>query len=326
MTRARLSPLLRLAVSVGLLALLFRWGGADLSAVAAVLGGARLVPLVIAFLLYAILGSVVRGFRWQALIAALGHRLPVTRTTELFLVGTFFNQLLPTGIGGDVVRTLVLARDGPGRARAASSVIVDRAIGILMLLAAGLVALLAGHDRAPREVAALLVVAILAGVGGSIGLLTAHRWRERVAGLRLVGRLATAGPLARFVDSFAEYGPRPLALSAAWSTAFTALLIGANVSLARALGIHQADLLDWALLVPLVALSSLLPSVGGWGVREWTYVGLLGTLHPPVSADLATAISVLFGAMNLSLAAVGGILSAWRGSVVVPTERPEWIE
>ena len=322
MTRQRLSPLLRLAVSVGLLALLFRWGGADLSAVAARLRGARPGPLLIAFLLYAILGSLVRGFRWQALIAALGQRVPVARTTELFLVGTFFNQFLPTGIGGDVVRTLILARDGLGRARAASTVIVDRAIGILMLLAAGLVALLVAHDRAPVEVAVLLVGAILAGVGGSIGLLSAHRWRARLVGVRLVGRLATAGPIARFVDAFAEYGPRPLALSAAWSTAFTGLLIGANVAVARALGIHQADLLDWALVVPLVALSSLLPSVGGWGVREWTYVGLLGTLQPPVSADMATAISVLFGAMNLTLAATGGVLSAWRGSVVMPGGEP----
>jgi hypothetical protein len=120
--------------------------------------------------------------------------------------------------------------------------------------------------------------------------------------------------MARFVDSFAEYGLRPLALSAAWSTVFTVLLISANALLGRALGIDQASIRDWVMLVPLVALSSLLPSVGGWGVREWTYVGLLGTLDPPVAPSDATAISMLFGGMNLMLAAAGGLITLWRGS------------
>jgi len=317
-TRSRLSGLLRVAVSVGLLALLFWRGGVDLPLVAEHLRSAQPAPLLGAIMLYAILGSVVRGFRWRTLVIALGHRIPVTRATGLFLVGTFFNQLLPTGIGGDVVRTLILGRDGLGRARAASTVIVDRAVGILMLLAAGLAALVVARDRAPPEVVVLLLVAGSAGITGSIVLLSAHRWRERVTELPLVGRVAGLTSIQRFADSFAEYGPAPLAQSAAWSTGFTVLLISANALLARALGIHQAGLVDWVLIVPLVALSSLLPAVGGWGVREWTYTGLLGTLSTPVPADQATAISVLFGGMNLTLAVVGGILTATQGSLAVP--------
>ena len=49
--------------------------------------------------------------------------------------------------------------------------------------------------------------------------------------------------------------------------------------------------LPMAFALNLVALSILLPSIGGWGVREVSYVALLGSLSPPVSPD-AAAIAV----------------------------------
>jgi uncharacterized membrane protein YbhN (UPF0104 family) len=316
-TTKRLSNLSRLAISAALLVLLFWRGGADLGGVVDVIRQADPRWLLGSVLSYAVLGSVVRGARWRALVRALGHPFRLLRATELFLVGTFFNQLLPTGFGGDVVRTVLLGRDGPGGARAASTVIVDRAIGILMLLPVGMVALLVTRGQASAQVAAVLLAAVVAGLAGSLVLLSAHRWRERAAALPLVGRLATRPAIARFTDSFAEYGRGPLAVAAAWSTVFTGLLIGANVCTARALGIDQATIADWCLIVPLVSLSALLPSVGGWGVREWTYVGLLGALSPPVPSNQATAMSVVFGAMNLLVAAVGGLLIATHGSMQV---------
>ncbi len=315
MNRRRLMRVLRVLVSVALLTLLFLYGGADLPEVAEALRGARLLPLGFAALCYVFVGTAVRGFRWQALVTALGQPFRVRRATELFLVGTFFNQFLPTAIGGDLVRTLMLGREGMGAARAASTVLVDRVVGIVMLLAAGLLALVLAGGTAPPRVAQLLMLAVSAAAVGSFLLLTAHRWRDQAARVPLVGRLASLGPIARFVDSFAEYDARQLAISAAWSTAFTAMLIAANASLGLALGIDQATMRDWVMLVPLVALSSLMPSVGGWGPREWTYVGLLGTLNPPVPPSQATAISILFGGMNLVLAAVGGFITFREGSV-----------
>ena len=134
-----------------------------------------------------------------------------------------------------------------------------------------------------------------------------------------MGWLFARPGIARFVDSFADYSRNALLTSTGWAFAFALLLVGANALLGRAVGIEQAALLDWAILVPLTALSTLLPSVGGWGVREWTYVGLLGTLDPPVSADTATAVSLLFGGMNLILAATGALLTAVSSTVGLPS-------
>jgi hypothetical protein len=68
--------------------------------------------------------------------------------------------------------------------------------------------------------------------------------------------------------------------------------------------------------VPLIALSLLVPSIAGLGVREWTYVGILGALPSAgVGAASATAISLAFHGLNLLLALAGGVLLATgRGS------------
>jgi uncharacterized protein (TIRG00374 family) len=315
--RPKFGTLLRIGVSIVLLALLFR--NVDFANVVDELLGADRLSLLGAALLYVVFGTFVRGNRWRTLIVSLGQAISITRAMELFLVGTFFNQMLPTGIGGDVVRALVLARDGLGRARAFSTVLVDRALGLLPLLAVGLVALLIAPDEPPTMVAGLLLAIGLAGVAGIIVLFQAHRLEGRIDNVPVLGWVFTRPGITRFMESFAEYSRRALLVSISWAFIFTLLLIGANALLGRAVGITQATLLDWAILVPLAALSTLLPSVGGWGVREWTYVGLLSTLDPPVSADTATAVSLLFGGMNLMLAAAGAVLTAASGTVGLPS-------
>ncbi len=304
---------LRLSFSAALLGLLFRFGGADLGGVRSAMQAGQPRYLLAALFAYAFLGSVVRGARWRTLVRTLGHEVGLMRCTDLFLVGTFFNQLLPTGFGGDVVRSLLLGRDGLGGARAASTVVVDRAIGIMMLLPVGAIALALTRHRVPTGLWAALLVATVIGLVGSLVLLSAPRWRGRLTRLPGLGRLATWPALARFADSFAEYDARALLTAAAWSVLFTGLLIAANVLTGRAMGASGVSVLDWCLVVPLVSLSTLLPSVGGWGVREWTYVGLLGMLQVPVSPSQATAVSVYFGLMNWLVASVGGLRLLGQG-------------
>lgn len=311
MTRPPFKALARMGISAVLLALLFRSVGPE--EVAGQLRLARAAPLTAAILLYCVAGTWARGRRWQALIAGLGHDIPLVRVIELFLVGTLFSQVLPTGLGGDVVRGLALGRDGLGSARAMGTVVVDRALGILPLLAVGLVAVIAAPGRGGPAVTAALVAVGVAGLAGMVLLFRAHRLSPRLERVPLAGWLLGRPSVARFVDSFAAYDGRSLAVATGWSLAFVALLVAANALLGQAVGIDRATLVDWAVVVPLASLSLLLPSVGGWGVREWSYVGLLGALDPPVEAHTATAMALLFGSLNLLLAAAGGLVSLLGG-------------
>lgn len=303
------ATLLRLAVSAGLLALLFSSGGVDGKGVIAALSSARWDQLGLALLVYGGLGTLVRVARWQVLVQGLGHRVATGFLARIFLIGIAFNQVLPTGIGGDVARTLLLGRTGMGGARAASTVLADRALGMLALLAAGLVAL--AISRAPKgDSTAALALLFLAGGGVLAGALLRRyaRVRDRLPrppwGVQ--SRLWSA--LERFAATFAEYPRGALTIAMAWSLAFAGVMTATNVFLGRALGAEGVSVSQWALLVPLIALSLLVPSIGGLGVREWSYVGLLSAADPPVAAETATAISLAFHGLNLVLAAGGGLL------------------
>ena len=311
------SALLRVGVSLGLLMVLVHLKVADPKEV---LGHMRTAlatqpqALGLAVLLYCVLGTIVRGRRWQALVSGLGHPFSVWRATELFLVGTFFNQILPTGIGGDLVRGLAAARDGLGKTRAFSSVLVDRALGLLPMLAIGLFALpLAWGHIEPRLRLPMLLIGS-AGLAGLVSLLWIDHAAVRLR--RFLPRLLPASLHAsvdRFITSFTEYDRASLAKALFWGTVFSALLIGTNAALGQAVGIELPGLLHWAIVVPLVAMSTIMPSIGGWGVREALYASLL-----PRQPDAAVALSAMFGLLNILLAAVGGILSVMGESVGLP--------
>ena len=311
------SALVRVGISLGLLAFLFGFVLDDPADVLRRLGDAiarQPRALGLAILLYCVLGTMVRGLRWQALVNGLGHPFSVWRATELFLVGTFFNQFLVTGIGGDLVRALTAARNGLGRTRAFSSVLVDRALGLLPMLAIGLFALpLEWNHIEPR----LRLPVILIGSVGLVGLISLL-WIDHAAARirRIVPHLRPAyirDPLDRLIASFMDYERVSLAKALGWGTVFSALLIGTNAALGQAVGIDRPGLLHWAIVVPLVALSTIMPSIGGWGVREVLYAGLLAS-----QPEAATALSVLFGFLNILLAAVGGILTAMGDNVGLP--------
>lgn len=313
---------MRVAISVGLLALIYVLGGRKLvTDVGANLRAAAAHPwlLVAAVVLYAGLGTVIRGLRWQALVRPLGHPISLWRSSELFMVGTFFNQILPTGVGGDAVKAMLLARDGRanrlGAARAVSTVLVDRGMGLLPLLAFGLIALPFTPGVTPA-VAAFLAVFGLGGVTGLALLMRADLWWSRVERWPIAGWVLRRAAVARFVGSFAEYGVRALAASLGWGIVFTVLLVGTNAALGHAVGIDSVSVATWATVVPLVALSAMLPSIGGWGVREMGYWTILGALTPPVAQDKAVAVSLLFQAVNMLVSIAGGLLYLFRGDHV----------
>lgn len=312
----------RVAVSVGLLWLIYAVGGKDLLIkVGQNLRAAAAHPwlLVAATVMYAGLGTVVRGFRWQVLVRPLGYPISLWRSSELFMIGTFFNQILPTGVGGDAVKAVLLARDarpyGLGGARAVSTVLVDRGMGLLPLLAFGLVALPFTPGVTPT-VTAFLVLIGLSGVVGLGLLMRADLWQSYAERLTPLRWILHRPAVARFIGSFAEYGTRALLISLGWGTLFTFLLVDANALLGRAVGIESMSLATWATVMPLVALSAMLPSIGGWGVREMGYWTLMGALTPPVAQDKAVAVSLLFQAVNMLVSLAGGALYLVRGDHV----------
>src|SRR5829696_4709105 len=141
--RSLIQTLVKAAVSVILLWLLF--SRVDFARLWAIGRTASISWLSVALCLYfsMILAS---AWRWGLLLEAQHIALPFRKLTSSFLVATFFNNFLPSNIGGDVIRIADTAPAARSRTLATTVVLIDRGIGLL-----GLVLMAAlGATVAPR--------------------------------------------------------------------------------------------------------------------------------------------------------------------------------
>ncbi|MBZ0266580.1 flippase-like domain-containing protein, partial [bacterium] len=109
-------------------------------------------------------GLVISALRWKVLLAAAGVPVSLARATRLYFIGYFFNLLLPTTVGGDVVRA-----SGIGRAASLSlvggSIVIERLLGFGCLLGIGITASLLRS-----EMAAVRTVLLAAGAAYVVGV------------------------------------------------------------------------------------------------------------------------------------------------------------
>lgn len=249
----------------------------------------------------------LQTWRWMIALDESGSRLPFGRTLVIVLIGHFFNQTLPSSVGGDAVRIWCAYRAGLTPANAAATVILDRAIslvGLLALTACGLPWLLA---LVPDPVArSAIVVVVVAGIGGFLAFIGLARFPEFLQQWRIARGLTALAALGRRLTFSPQRLLPSLALSAAGIVVFSYMVF----QLAQALGV-RLSFIESLLLVPPVLLVTVIPvSVAGWGLREGAMVVALGFVG--VAPAAAFAISVLFGIAVAAASLPGAVL--WLAS------------
>jgi uncharacterized protein (TIRG00374 family) len=325
---------LKFAVTLGLLGLLA--AKVDLKAVGERIGSIGCAPFALCVLVTLGLSMLV-SLRWQLILARMGNPLSAAECFRVVMIGQFFNQILPSGMGGDAVRVWLLGRRGARLRTAFLSVAADRifALGAVVLCMFAAFPLLL-HGPAAWPVALLT----LAGMAGILSLLRIDH--IFALGARLLPRRLSAAaetPLGRGIAVLRGVGTTLRLILRAWPEAavvagisvFTQLAFGGVVFfIARSLHVPIGLLTVIALFPPALLLSMVPVSLGGWGVREAALVWLLGTAHVP--QDAALAISVLFGLVTMAAGLPGGVLWLFerRGaalnetvSLVVEDDLPE---
>lgn len=270
-------------------------------------------PIWIAAMLLGLFVQVIlASLRWRRILAACGVAIDDKRALIYTLIGAFFNQALPSTIGGDAARIWLVARQATGWKGAVASVLIDRMVGLFWL--AMLVLLCLPWSLAliqnpigrttliligAGSVAGLLAVLALTHIGGN-GL---DRWRLTRHITELAGIAWNVMASARSGASVAmpSLAIQLLTVLIAW---FAAKAIGSPVSLLHLL-----------LLIPPVILIAAIPvSIAGWGVREGAMIAAFTFAGLPT--DDALAISVLFGAGSFAIGAMGGLVwilsGTWR--------------
>jgi uncharacterized protein (TIRG00374 family) len=295
---------LRAAASGALLALIFwRFGTAE---VLATLRGADAGWIALSAALV-VLALWVSAWKWGVLLCAHGLCVPVRRLFGSYLIGLFFNNFLPSNIGGDVVRVHDVGRITGRPAVAAASVIGERLLAGLALALTAAGALLF-NATASRQVggSVALVLAVFAGLSA---LVASSRVRARAGRLVPWLRGSVVGRVAGHMGE--AFGDRQavakvLALSFAFQAVVvlvgwtTLLAVGAPVTLAACFA-----------FIPIISALQLVPiSLNGLGVREGAYVFFFGTIG--VAAGQAVAASLLFGLVVTAVSLAGGVLFVAR--------------
>lgn len=316
MSRKQLFNILKIVISVGLL--IFIFSSLDIAAFIAAVSQANPWWLLLA-LATMMLGVVIRAWRWQILLAAISVHVSLAELTNIYFIGFLFNNLLPSGLGGDAMRMLELSRHSERGSDAITSVVVDRFLGLSALQAIALIALIADWGAVPSAVAYFTVAIFLGGL--VIGYLLINRplytlLRTRLGLFRRLSDIKVIGNLA---ESFQRYPVGALGRAYLVSFGFNISLIAMNVFIGLGLG-AKASLAHYAIFVPITSLVLLLPiSFAGLGVREGTYRQLFSQVGVP--PEIAVAMSLLvyiFG--NVCTGLIGGVIYLLRGARGVVSE------
>ena len=131
---------------------------------------ASISPLVLpAALVLQIASNTVAAGRWFLIMRRIGFDRPFSFFLKSYFKGAFFNQGLPTSIGGDGLRILDCARTGPTE-DAFSGVFIDRIIGLAGLLLLNIIALAGNRTILPHKITILLFTILLLMLTAIIGL------------------------------------------------------------------------------------------------------------------------------------------------------------
>jgi hypothetical protein len=270
---------------------------------------------------------LVGALRWYEISTDCGAPLTAKQATRFNLIGTFFNQTLPSSIGGDAVRLWLVARGGAGWRAATYSIFVDRAIGLIALAIIIVASLPWSYSliRDPNGRSALLFVD-LAALASGLGFLLLSRlpwpWLKRWWGTH---HLYACSAVANRVLFDPKRGPKV----AVWSLMVHVLTVVIAWCVVKSIAAPVLFSQIFQLIPPIVLITMLPISIAGWGLREATMGLAFG--YAGLMTNEGVNISLLFGAVSFIVGAFGGLVwifsaeKAAQGAkpIEMPIEVPE---
>src|SRR5689334_17216464 len=282
----------------------------------------RLNHLEPGWLLFAValltLQLLLLSVRWRQIAVSCGTDMRFAGTLQINFIAAFFNQVLPSTVGGDGVRIWFAARRGAGWTNATYSVLLDRIFGVfvLALVVAACLPWTLQLIREPVPRAILLVLAGGAIAGPLMVLLAGTHFAQSLRRWAITRHVAAVAEAAantcRSLQSAAivigsSCMIHLLTISAAWCCVRA---VAAPIGFAYVL-----------FLVPPVLLIATVPiSIAGWGVRESSMVAAFA--YAGLAESDGLTLSILFGAVSFIIGIVGGIIwiaSGFRTTTFAPT-------
>lgn len=247
------------------------------------------------------LATFVQSQQWQALLGAVGLRRGALRCLRLVYVGMTFNTVLPTSIGGDVVRAAMAAEQPSERVPALTSVVLQRICnfpGMIAIMLTGVVLTL--HDPLAARVRPVALLGVVVGAAALAACMTPLLgW---LAERRVLRRIRVAKLLAALHAFRGRL--RQLLLASLRGTLFWSLSVVNWYCFMHAVGIRVSIELAAVITTTISAITMLPISVNGYGVREGSFVAFLA-VPGLATAPMAVAASLCLAAQTLLWALIG---------------------
>jgi uncharacterized integral membrane protein len=256
------------------------------------------------------------GARERAAVGGAPAR-PARATALQFLVATFFNNFLPSNIGGDVVRITDTARAAGSKTLATTVVLIDRGLGLLGLALMAATGASMMHRMALDPVGPAMLWAGF-GLGAIIAtpaLLMPETATKLLQPLRVFHQEWVDKRIEKLTDALTRFKETPAALAGCFAGAVVVqgILVLFYVAIARSMNI-PIGFAELAVIVPVSFIVQMIPlSVNGFGVREATF----GFYFTRLGLPLESALLVSFvGAALIMVFSLSGGVAYLRRSVV----------
>jgi hypothetical protein len=311
----------RISVSVALIAyLLVRM---DLGRTAEVLSSVRADYFGLALATFAV-SLVLGSVQWRMLLRVQDIHLPLGKAISFYYVGAFFNVILPSNIGGDVVRVYDVYKVSGKPNETIAATVTDRMLGLVGL---GLLAVPAGlYIASSRGTLGLdpgfgmtSILIVLGFVVLLVFALMVLMNRDLARGVaRIVRPLLIGGTRERARDiyeSFHLYKSNMGDLLGAFGVAMVVqvLRVLVHYELSLALGL-EIPIIYFFLFIPVIAIFIALPiSIGGLGIREGLGVVLFCGVVQGLTKEQAFSMELLAGVVGVLVSLIGGVIYLRRG-------------
>jgi len=231
---------------------------------------------------------------------------------ENILIGLFFNQTLPSSVGGDAVRVLLLSNFG--YKLPIKTIVIDRVFGLItlcLICSIGLFLIsdniIKNHDVLTSIYLSLLLFVVLIILIMSMGKLFL---KLQIFNYFFV-KIGISDFLLTMREVFLNY---KISIKIFFYSIFIYIITSISALLIiNSLQIHP-DIFDFSIIFISVILFSTIPiSIGGWGVRENLMVFMMSCIG--INSDVALSTSIIFGLIMLLVGIPGGLL--WLNKKII---------
>jgi glycosyltransferase 2 family protein len=293
--------ILKLVLALGIIAYLIKTEKIDFRSIYNARENYKLIVLAFFFILGAI---IINFYRWALLLKGQEIIISAKNIISLSFIGLFFTTILPGAVGGDLIKSVYVAKKSPSKRTASVlTVLLDRIIGVTVLIIIGCIGVFINfemfkNNAALRTLGSMMILILL-----GMFFVTILGLSRRVHKSKRVKKLISIIPFSSIIfkihDAFHAYRKNLRYLVYAFFISFIThiLNITAFYCAVRALGFDTLDIKTLFFIVPIGLITTAIPlAPAGLGIGQAAFLKLFEwSLGYPstIGADAITIVQVL---------------------------------